>query len=133
MTHCFSSGETIKIKWNYIDNDVIVKEFILNIYDSDGKIVKSEKLLPSARDSQVALEKGVYNIEIIARGANDTTNNSDSVVIRVSNFKNRGIVRTINIEPGQLLSKILIKTKCEIPQNTNIIGRIYYKKDDNDN
>lgn len=129
----FLSGETIRVKWDYTDNDAIITEFIFNVYNSNGKVVRSEEVLPNSRSLQVTLEKGVYNIEIIAKSVDGVTNKSDLVTIRVSNFKDSGIVRTIDIEPGQLLSKISIKTICDIPENTKIIGRIYYKKDDNGN
>lgn len=128
----FFLNETIPLTWTLEDK---INTFNLPIKKTDilvtNKTTGDTKIYtvngPATSFSINSLEKGTYDVSVKCYIWDNVYSESLPITINSGIFKNMGNVRTVSISPGTLMSYVAISTECDIPDETEITGNIYYK------
>lgn len=119
--------EQINIKWEYLDNTEVVASMV-NIKDSSNKNVEILDIENSSSVCRISLSApGIYSVTVTSYNAFGVGCSSDAVNFRYGVYNSDGVVYSKDISVASKITYIAILADKEIPKNTSITARVYYK------
>ena len=127
MDSFFDANKNILVEWVFDNENVAQKSTKVKVYNN-GSLFKEYDVLDEECNFRIpGLPVGEYDIEVEFVSKSGKKALSDRVRIRVGFYDGTGWVVTKNIQHGSKITYLQIETKYNIPGNTNIEGKIYYK------
>ena len=132
----YVDGESIKIKWEYNSGENEIKlsqsEAVIVIKNEDTDKTKTIKIDGETNEFELYdLEYGQYILSVKTSNIGGYYSDEATVRFRYNKFKEKGQVRTINIEAQNKIKYVSIFTDAEIPKGCSVEGKVYYKLKDN--
>lgn len=123
--------EQVNVMWEYPDSTEVFSS-IVNIKDSSNKNIEIINIGNSSSTCKTSLsEPGIYNVTVTSYNAFGVDCSSDTVNFRYGVYNTEGVVYSKDINVGSKITYVAILADKEIPKNTNITARVYYKTNSN--
>lgn len=128
-----SKNERLNVLWEYSDNTGVISSMV-SIKDSTNNIIETVDIKNSSTAFQLSLDKaGIYSVSVTSYNGFGIGCVSDAIIFRFGIYKTEGQVYSIDISIASNINYIVILADKEIPKNTSISARVFYKEDSNGN